>query len=313
METLQGTINAAVEAAKQAHELEIQQSRIGGFGGSDAAIFAKIGARGLSALSQTDKRRILVAQGKAEPVRGYVSEAMQLGHDFEDWFAGSKYCPSEAEREVKIELNNGLPFKLFAHADFCERVHKTVWELKCLQEPNKALERYYAQLQWYYMLGASEVWLIVCDSNKGTFEHGLHYPIEVKRDETYIEILRNGIALLAEVWNEDFEISEELVVADLLPFDQEVVARLEENLSAIKILENQCDKFKQQLCGFMEANNVKSIKGESFNIVYVASSEKRTFDKSAFSKAHPEINLRDFDKISQTKAYVKINVKTVQQ
>ena len=49
-----------------AHIEEIETTRIGGFGGSDAAMFYKIGLKGLSALTNSDKKRIRVAKGLDE-------------------------------------------------------------------------------------------------------------------------------------------------------------------------------------------------------------------------------------------------------
>ena len=72
---------------KELHQQEIEQSRVGGFGGSDAKMFYKIGLNGLSALSNTDKMRIRVAKGIDEYKPVMQTEAMQKGHDFEDWFA----------------------------------------------------------------------------------------------------------------------------------------------------------------------------------------------------------------------------------
>ena len=45
------------------HQKEIEQSRIGGFGGSDAKMFYKVGLKGMSALSATDMKRIAAAKG----------------------------------------------------------------------------------------------------------------------------------------------------------------------------------------------------------------------------------------------------------
>jgi len=48
---------------QQKQKREIVETRKGGFGGSDAKMFYKVGLKGLSALSDTDKRRIAVALG----------------------------------------------------------------------------------------------------------------------------------------------------------------------------------------------------------------------------------------------------------
>ena len=43
------------------HKNEIEGTRVGGFGGSGAKMFYKIGLIGLSALNNSDKKRIRVA------------------------------------------------------------------------------------------------------------------------------------------------------------------------------------------------------------------------------------------------------------
>ena len=48
------------------HKNEIEVTRVGGFGGSDASLFYRVGLRGLSALNNTDKKRIRVAKGMDE-------------------------------------------------------------------------------------------------------------------------------------------------------------------------------------------------------------------------------------------------------
>ena len=46
------------------HKTEIITSRKGGFGGSDAKMFLKVGKNGIESLSETDKMRIAVALGQ---------------------------------------------------------------------------------------------------------------------------------------------------------------------------------------------------------------------------------------------------------
>ena len=67
------------------HTNEIEVTRVGGFGGSDARLFYKVGLKGLSALTNSDKKRIRVAKGIDEYKPVFVNDAMQRGHDFEDF------------------------------------------------------------------------------------------------------------------------------------------------------------------------------------------------------------------------------------
>ena len=83
------------------HKQNIESTRVGGFGGSDAAMFYRIGLKGLSALTNSDKKRIRVAKGMDEYKSIPVNEAMRRGHDFEDWYAENVAMVS-LEREKKL-------------------------------------------------------------------------------------------------------------------------------------------------------------------------------------------------------------------
>src|SRR5690554_5584459 len=152
------------------HQNKIEHTRVGGFGGSDAKMFYKIGLKGLSALSNSDKKRIRVAKGIDEYKPIFQTEAMRKGHEFEDWWFEASLCKyiGKWEREVKIERELATNFKTFAHADVLKEVHKQIHiiELKCLIDPFSALEQYKAQLQWYYMLGAHSVSIEIGDSSE---------------------------------------------------------------------------------------------------------------------------------------------------
>ena len=52
-------MNEQAFEAITAHEQEIATSRVGGLGGSDAALVYKIGRSGIEGLSNTDKKRWL--------------------------------------------------------------------------------------------------------------------------------------------------------------------------------------------------------------------------------------------------------------
>ena len=67
------------------HQQEIEATRVGGFGGSDAAMFLRIAKKGgVDGLSNTDLYRIAVAMGIKPYVPVPVTEAMQNGHTFDD-------------------------------------------------------------------------------------------------------------------------------------------------------------------------------------------------------------------------------------
>ena len=134
----------------------IAESRVGGLGGSDAAMVRKAAT---SRLTDTDIKRLLVMVSRM-PYQGFAGNAAtQAGYKFEqevaEWFKSVK-MQTEAEHELTAPLSQH--FKTFAHADFWHDNTGTVYECKYSQKPTQEVIRhYYAQLQWYYLLGAKTV------------------------------------------------------------------------------------------------------------------------------------------------------------
>jgi hypothetical protein len=307
---------ASKQELKQAHQQEIEQSRVGGFGGSDAKMFYKIGLNGLSALSNTDKMRIRVAKGIDEYNPIMQTEAMRKGHDFEDWFA--EMFMDEAidgyKREYKVEPESlfsfALNFYVFAHADFYNVKEKWVLELKCVSNVDTVQDDYMAQLQWYYMLGCKMVGLIVCNSKYDDFDDGMQDPIEVEKNESYIETLRHGIKLLDDNWDAlDLKIGDEWDESDLFPSEQKEVQLMTSYLQQIKAMEAQIEESKAKLLDMMTRSGVKSIKSDAYNITVVPDGTTSRFDKKKLLKDHPEINEADYTATSERKAYLKITLK----
>jgi hypothetical protein len=290
------------------HNEEIVQSRTGGFGGSDAAMFYRIGYRGLECLTNTDKKRIRVAKGIDAYQSIPMNDAMQRGHDFEDWYARQPFAPI-AKREGLLESQKAQNFRTFAHADFLSDCHE-VWELKCVQEPEAAEDDYYHQLQWYYMLGAYDVWLVVSDSRLADFSDGLRMPYRIYEDAQYIECLQKGVQMLDEAWETiDLTLSEEWDVSELMPFEKVAIIQMYNSLQSIKTLEKRVEDEKAKILQFMQENNVRAIKSDMYAITYVAESETRTLDKSALKKANPDLDLSKYDKVTKKKAYITVKIK----
>jgi len=302
--------------AKVLHQQEIESSRVGGFGGSDAKMFYKIGLNGLSALSNTDKLRIRVAKGIDEYKPIMQTEAMKKGHDFEDWFAemfgGAFKVFSDFMREHRVEPESGLArnFNVFAHADFYSIEDRRAIELKCVSNIDTVQDDYMAQLQWYYMLGCKRVGLIVCNSNFDKFEDGLQEPIEVEQNQNYIDTLNHGIKLLDDNWdNLDLKIGDEWDESDLFPSEQKEVQLMTSYLQQIKSMEAQIEESKAKLLEMMTESGVKSIKSENYNITVVPPGTTSRFDKKKLLADHPEINEADYTATSERKAYLKITLK----
>ena len=289
------------------HKNEIEVTRKCGFGGSDAKLFYKIGLKGLSSLNNTDKKRIRVAKGIDEYKPIAVNDAMQKGHDFEDWYEKQPFAPI-AKREEKLSCQLANNFDTFFHADFSDGFDE-VWELKCVQNPDNAIRDYYEQLQWQHLIGAKKLYLVVCDSSK-SFEDGTLFPELIERNEQVIEILRNGIKLLDDNWdNLDLNVGEDWTDEDLMPFEKMEVDALAKYLNEIKELEAEADRRRQTVFDFMNTNGIKSLASELYTISFTPESTTSTLDKKKLFAEHPEIKETDYLKISPKKAYITVKLK----
>jgi len=289
------------------HKNEIEATRKGGFGGSDAKMFYKIGLKGLSALNNTDKKRIRVAKGIDEYKPIPVNDAMQRGHDFEDWYEKQPFAPI-AERELKLEAKLANNFDTFFHADFSGESNE-VWELKCVQNPDNAVQDYYEQLQWQHLIGARMLWIVVCDSSQ-PFEIGVKIPELIERNENVIEIIRNGIKLLDDNWdNLNLDVGEDWDESDLMPFEKEDIAVFTSYLQRIKQLEELAEESRLKVFQFMQDNGIKSLKSDYYTVAYVPESTTATLDKKKLFAEHPEIKETDYLKKSPKKAYITVKLK----
>ena len=295
---------------QQKQKREIVETRKGGFGGSDARMFYKVGLKGLSALSDTDKRRIAVALGQAEYIEIPATEAMEAGNEFERWLR-SKYSEENGwESNYKLESNFIKPrnFKIFAHADFYDIENDIVVEAKYTASDLKTtISDYMPQLQWYYLLGVDKVYLVK-GYQGGPFE--LYDEKFIERDDKFIEILRNGISLIDDFcYDFVYQEKEEWTTFDLMPHEQAAAEVMFNYLSQIKKMEEEVEKQKAIMLDLMLKNGVKSLKSDGYTLTVVPESVRSTFDKAKLLKEHPEINESDYLKTSIVKPYLKITLK----
>lgn len=295
------------------NKTELKKTHATGFGGSDAKMFAKIGFDGIGALSTTNKKRILVALGRREADTFDGNVYTFGGHEFENYMAES--LDMEREKYMENEAIKPDTFKVFAHADFWkqENGETTVVECKFVQDETGVVENtYYAQLQWYYMLGADNVILAHGRGNVFPFEC-LELNVQpVIRDDYYIQQLRDGISILDNaIKNGEFDnlSNETLDVATLDAGEQTAVEKLRDALRVIKDAETVVDALRAQLLAFMEQNGVLNIKGDDFTISYVSPTVRRTFDTKKAQTKFPELKSDEYYKESAVKSSVKITLK----
>lgn len=294
---------------------ELKRSHANGFGGSDAKMFAKIGSRGIESLSTTEKKRILVALGKMEAEDFGGNVYTEAGHMFEDYAANGAYsiC-KDMEREKYMELE-GLAkhFKVFAHADFYDEATNAVVECKFSQdETMKVYKDYFAQLQWYYMLGADKVTLYHGWGTVLPFDVLGLLPVYVDKDDDFIFWLQNGIEILDNAIEggafDDYDTTE--VTLSEMDEDTAVACqRLGLAMARIKETEKLAEEYKATLLAWMEAHGVLTIKGEGFTVSYVSPTTRKTFDTKKAQADFPALKDEKYYKTSEVKSSVKIILK----
>ena len=289
---------------------EIERTRVGGFGGSDAAMFYRVGLKGIEALTDTDKRRIAVALGQVEFEPIPTNAAMEGGNAFEAYLATHHFPEME---------NNGLleadfqprNFRIFAHADFVLWVddsHFTVVEAKYTGASLvDTKQTYMPQLQWYYLLGADEVELA-----KGT--QGLPFKkfscSPVYRNQNIIDTLHRGIDTI-DTFCDTFvyQVPEAWGVENLLPTERKDLSQLTAMVKEVKRLEDEMANFKTKMLAIMLKNEVKKIEFDGITLIAVGESTRNTFDKKKMLQDHPEIDEQKYTKTSISKPYIKILLK----
>ena len=263
---------------------ELRRSHANGFGGSDAKMFAKIGTKGIESLSTTEKKRILVALGKMEAYDFGGNVYTEAGHMFEDYAANAAYSIAHGmEREKYMEAEGmAKHFKVFAHADFYDETTNAVVECKFSQdETTKVFDDYFAQLQWYYMLGADKVTLYHGWGTVLPFDVVGVLPVYVDKDDDFIACLRDGIAELDKAIEDgafdDYDTTE-VTVSDM---DEETAAAcraLGVFIARMKETEQLAEQHKATLLAWMEQHGVLYIKGDGFTVSYVSPTVRKTFD-----------------------------------
>ena len=296
----------------EAHKQEILNTRVGGLGGSDAAMVLKIGQKGIESLSESDKIRLAVMTGQIPYKPIPTNEAMQRGNDFEKWLHENELKNFEWNDKLFLK-NNTYSFKVFAHADFTHYdeyyfPNGVVIEAKCTSKNiDDTISDYIAQLQWYYSLGVSVVQICHCMQNED-FERKNFRVIE--KDLNIISQIRKGLKLIDEfIKGWVYVPKEEWTDGDLLPFEKTEIELMYKSLSEIKLLEAEIEMYKANLLKMFEDNNVKSLRADEYSITYVGESITKTLDKAKLFKDHPEISEGDYQKTTVKKPYLKITLK----
>lgn len=304
----------AVNEKAQAHAREIQDTRVGGLGGSDAAIVYKIGLNGLAALSATDSKRLAVMTELLKQDNWNGNAHTNAGHAFEDWVEQTAPWGNAAyEREKVLEKQLARNFKTFAHADFVTNAggRDAVIECKFVQATTQATAtKYHAQLQWYYIMGVKSVYLFHGTGAAEPFEVFETEMKPIERDEQTIAILLNGIQILDEALSAGWkpEVQEKVSLQDT----PEIVQRAFSKMAEIKLkqaeLDKEADEAKTVLLQYMQDWNFAGIVSAGDGTKHTATLNRsgvtKSLDTSKLTNDHPEIDLARYWKITQRKASI---------
>ena len=306
------------------HQQEIETTRVGGFGGSDAAMFLRIAKKGsVEGLSNTDLYRIAVAMGIKPYAPVPVTEAMNNGHIFEDSYARMlKDSGRTFEREVKIMPHKLQQenFAIFCHADFVFYTHEgryynsndyftAVHECKFIQDEGICIEavakNYEAQLQWYYMLGVEYVDLIrgYGDPMQPNIQR-----IAIEEDRAIVEQLLQGIQILDEAISDGWvpEIEEEFV-GGLSEKMQNIIADYERLKFEKSAIDDKLEELQKQIVEYMTIGNVAKINASLGTISRTADSVVESFDSKKFEKENPEL-YQNYIKKSTRKGSIRYTI-----
>lgn len=291
------------------HVEEIKATRVGGFGGSDAAMVLAMAERIREGqpLTTAQKHRILQLKG-LETRHDFDSPEIQAGRDFEDEVAKSLEALGW-DRETYMTPNPNSShavrqhFKVFAHADFYNPVTNNVTECKWSRKfSHEGLEKHYqAQLQWYYMLGADAVCLTsdTADGRKTT---------DVARDAVTVEALTHALETIDEAFPAlDLTINEK-GINELPPTVAALLKDIETTTKLMAQEEEMLKAKKAELLAYMDGNNLNKVWTDTASVTYTAPSSSIGFDAKKFEKDHPDLFAAYRTKITKKSGYITVKI-----
>ena len=281
---------------KETHQNEILSTRVGGLGGSDARLVASIANKGMDNLSATNAMRLAVMLGMTPPVSIPVTPAMAAGHLFEDYYEKcSDFGIAESYiREEYLQYQGGLTnFKAFAHADFTCHYDGgfDVYELKFVngKSIDEVAQTYYWQLQWYYMLGATKVYLVHGIGDVEPFDVKGVQLLPIDKDEVAIETLKKGLQILddaiASGWQPTLRTEEK--AEDTILLDD--INEMESLLRQKEEIDSKIATIKERLMEYMMISGVDKIQCPQGNLSYSKPTITRTIDSKRLKAEHKDI------------------------
>ena len=291
------------------HNEEIKATRVGGFGGSDAAMVLAMAERirECQPLTTAQKHRILQLKG-LETRPDFDSPEIQAGRAFEDEVA-KELEAARWDRETFLSPNPNTTmavrqhFKVFAHADFYNPKTNTVTECKWSRALNHdGLEKQYqAQLQWYYMLGADAVCLCsdTADGRKTT---------DVARDDKMVEILKISLETIDETFNTLDLTIRERGCDELPPAVAKLIAEIETITKTMAQEEETLKAKKAELLAYMDGNDLTKVWSNTASVSYTAPSSSVGFDAKKFEADHADLFAAYRTKLTKKAGYLTVKI-----
>lgn len=285
--------------SRQQHAEEIANTRRGFLGGSDATMVYKIGRKGLGAICTTDKKRIGVLLGFCEPQPFGGNKWTEAGRDFEDIYEETaKKWVGGYTREKRLTGKNYGRFTAIAHADYVDS-EGAIYELKCVRKTTeKVLTAYYAQLQWYYMLGAEQVYLVHTQD-----PHEEPVVKFVEKNDGVIEALQKGLDLIAEYCEQVSAEECNLTTMTEQDLPVETVAALfqwQYINGQISAMQKELNRYALYIARYMQENRVDQIIANNGNTIVLDSSHQQLNFAELLRKYPQVLNDNDIYISSQT-------------
>ena len=306
------------------YKSEIEQSRIGSLGSSDAALVARVGQGGIEALTDTDKFRLAVLKGQERRV-DFKTPAMELGDKIEQTIFDilkSKHPEAVSNPQHEdVQMSAYYGFGIINHIDVeIVSPDKVVWyEIKASKyDTAEALKTYQDQLQWHWMLLRkvakdidTELYLVHYQTGKTQeFAASNLSIVPVEADDTRISLFYEGFIRLREylptfVYSKPEEQSIRLVNDDEV---QQLREQAEQAIPLVVELQKKIDAFKAALLNYMQENSIKKIYSDTYSVTLTNASVATTFDSKRFQSEQPEL-YKEYLKQTERKASVTIRVK----
>lgn len=321
---------------------EIQKTRLGCLGGSDAAMLARISNLGYVPLSA--RKRLAVCKGLIPQEEIPHTAAMRAGDEMENaiyehlaqndnTYESNPFWVSEKYSKSNVKLIDHPDIVRFDKEKKC----LYVYEVKTTKLSVEETKREYRPQLYIHSLLAREMANAQIDGRKWRVKLFLvHYDTKgldlaegIEFDPSRMSVA--PIAFRTEVFNvkeamnlvsdflKDYDVYSEDGVVDYGYLPDNVKEKFDAiacTLREIKEREEKVEDFKNKLYTFLVEKNIKSIKNDEFSIVRVDESESKSFDGKKYieelKSQHPVVAKRiiaKYTKVIKRKGNVQIRLK----